>query len=296
VTAPSKAKALLLATRPRTLAAGVVPVAVGSSVAFREHHYSMTTALVCLACALLIQIGTNLFNDYFDFKSGADTSERLGPARATAQGWLQSREVFAAATLSFALAFVSGLYLVSLTGWPLLGLGLICLAAGFAYTGGPFPLGYNGLGDLFVLVFFGCVAVCGTAYVQLQYVPVLALWASLPVGLLGVALLAVNNTRDEPTDKKVGKRTLVVRFGKPFGRAEWKVCVGLSFLIPLVVCGLGLTSMLVCITFLSWPLAVAPLRLVRASDGAELNLALAQTARLQLVFGLLFAFGIAHEI
>jgi 1,4-dihydroxy-2-naphthoate polyprenyltransferase len=176
----------------------------------------------------------------------------------------------------------------------LLAVGIVSLIAGFAYTGGPFPLAYNGLGDVFVLVFFGFVAVCGTTYVQTHSIPSLALFASIPIGLLGVALLAVNNTRDEATDLKANKKTLVVRFGSTFGRYEWITCVAVSFLVPVAIYVSGMTSMLVLFTWLSLPLALAPFRLVRKANGSELNQALAQTARMQSVFALLFAFGIAQ--
>ena len=165
--APSPLAAWWLATRPRTLVAGLVPVAVGSGLAIRDGVFAPLAAAAALVGALLIQIGTNLVNDYFDFKRGADTADRLGPPRATQQGWLTPRAVFTGAMVCFALAFCVGLYLVWLAGWPLVVIGLSSLAAGYLYTGGPYPLAYNGLGDVFVLVFFGFVAVGGTYYVQM---------------------------------------------------------------------------------------------------------------------------------
>lgn len=291
---PSMISAWFLATRPRTLVAGAVPVTVGSALAWRAGHFALLPALGCLIGALLIQVGTNLVNDYFDFKRGADNADRLGPPRATQQGWLTPRAVFAGAMTCFALAFLVGLYLVSVAGWPLFVVGVISLLAGYAYTGGPFPLAYNGLGDVFVLVFFGFVAVCGTYFVQTGAVTTAALIASVPVGLLGVALLAVNNTRDEKTDAAANKRTLVVRFGARFGRAEYVTCLVISALVPLVMWATGLATPWVLLTWLSLPLMRPPLRILFTQQGAALNLALAATARLQMVYGLLFAAGLAQ--
>ncbi|MCU0699917.1 MAG: 1,4-dihydroxy-2-naphthoate polyprenyltransferase, partial [Myxococcaceae bacterium] len=222
---PSPLAAWALATRPKTLVAGFVPVAVGLAVAFKLGRLEWLPALGTLVGALLIQIGTNLFNDAYDFKRGADTTDRLGPPRATQQGWLSPEAVMRGAIGCFALAFVVGLYLVSVAGWPLLVVGVVSLLAGYAYTGGPFPLAYHGLGDVFVLVFFGLVAVGGTVFVQTQTVSVLALLAGVPVGALGVALLAVNNVRDAKTDVLANKRTLVVRLGVAFGKAEYVAMV-----------------------------------------------------------------------
>jgi 1,4-dihydroxy-2-naphthoate octaprenyltransferase len=291
---PSRLAAWALATRPKTLVAGVVPVAVGTALAYRAGAFQWLPALAALVGALFIQVGTNLVNDYFDFKRGADTSERLGPARATQQGWLSPAAVFTGAMVCFGLAFLVGLYLVWVAGWPLVVIGLTSLAAGYAYTGGPFPLAYNGLGDVFVLVFFGFVAVGGTYFVQAGTVTPAVLLAAVPVGLLGVALLAVNNTRDEPTDRAAGKRTLVVRFGTGFGRAEWAVCVAVSALVPVGLWLAGLATPWVLLSWLSLPLAIAPGRLVFTHSGAVLNEALAATAKLQLVFGILFAVGLSR--
>lgn len=290
----SPVKAWFLATRPRTLVAGVVPVAVGSALAFRDGAFAWLPALAALAGALFIQIGTNLVNDYFDFKRGADTVDRLGPPRATQQGWLSPRAVFTGALTCFGLAFAVGLYLVAVAGWPLVLIGLTSLAAGYAYTGGPFPLAYNGLGDVFVLVFFGFVAVGGTYFVQAQAVSPTALIAALPVGLLGVALLAVNNTRDVKTDAAAGKRTLVVRLGTGFGKAEYVACVAISALVPLALWRAGATTAFVMLSWLALPLAGPPLKTLFTQTGSALNVALAGTARLQLIFGVLFAVGLTQ--
>jgi 1,4-dihydroxy-2-naphthoate octaprenyltransferase len=291
---PSVVAAWFWAARPRTLAASVVPVAVGSAVALRDGHFQPLVALAALAGALLLQIGTNLANDYYDFKRGADTEDRLGPPRATQQGWLTPHAVLAGALGCFGAATLVGLYLVSVGGWVILAIGVASIMAGLAYTAGPYPLAYNGLGELFVLVFFGLVAVAGTYFVQAHAVRPLALWAGLPVGLLGVALLAVNNIRDEKTDVAAGKRTLVVRLGRGFGRGEWLGAVVAAALVPVLLVLSGQASAWVLAPLASLPLAVEPGRLVFIAEGAALNRALAGTARLVLVFGLLFAVGLAR--
>lgn len=291
---PSMLSAWFLATRPKTLVAGVVPVAVGSAIAWREQVFQLLPALAALLGALLIQVGTNLVNDYFDFKRGADTADRLGPPRATQQGWLAPRTVFMGAMVCFGLAFSVGLYLVAVAGWPLVVIGLTSLAAGYAYTGGPFPLAYNGLGDVFVLVFFGFVAVGGTYFVLAHAVSATALIAAVPVGLLGVALLAVNNTRDEKTDAAAGKRTLVVRFGPGFGKAEYVACLVVSGLVPVGLWLSGLTTAWVLLALLAAPLAVAPLKTLFTKTGVALNDALAGTAKLQMIYGVLFALGLSR--
>lgn len=291
---PSQLAAWFLATRPRTLVAGFVPVAVGTALASRDGHFMPLAALACLIGALFIQVGTNLVNDYYDFKRGADTGDRLGPPRATQQGWLAPRSVIMGAMVCFALAFAIGMYLVSIAGWPLLVIGVTSLLAGYAYTGGPFPLAYNGLGDVFVLVFFGFVAVGGTYFVQTGTVSLSAMLAALPVGLLGVALLAVNNTRDAKTDAAAGKRTLVVRFGVGFGKAEYVTCVVISALVPLLLVLMQVATPWVLLSWLAAPLAVPPLKILFTQTGAALNQALAGTAKLQMIFGLLFAAGLTQ--
>ncbi len=288
------ASAWFQAARPKTLVAGLTPVAVGSALAFRLGTFRLLPALATLVGALLIQVGTNLVNDAEDARRGADTAARLGPARATQQGWLTGTQVMRGAAFCFAAAFTIGCYLVSVSSVWLLLVGLTSIAAGYAYTAGPFPLGYNGLGDVFVFVFFGVVAVCGTYFVQTLAVSGLAVLCSVPVGALGVALLAVNNVRDRPTDAQVGKKTLVVRLGTRFGQLEWLSMIALSVLIPLVLTLVGLTTPWVLVTLATVPLAFPPGRLVFQETGEALNRALAQTARFQLAFCLLFALGLTQ--
>lgn len=282
----------VLAVRPKTLTAGVVPVAVGTALAAAEGKARALPAAAALAGALLIQIGTNLTNDYYDFKRGADTEERLGPVRVTQRGLIAPRAVLAAAIGCFAAAIVLGSYLVAVGGWPIVAIGLASVLAGYAYTGGPYPLGYHGLGDLFVFVFFGLVAVGGTYFVQALTVTPEVVLAAVPVGAIGTGLLVVNNLRDARTDAKAGKRTLVVRFGEKAAKGEYCAVLAAAYAAPLALWGLGFSSAAVLLPLASLPLAVAPLRTVLTAEGAALNAALGGTARLQLVFGALFAVGL----
>ncbi|HYX90253.1 MAG TPA: 1,4-dihydroxy-2-naphthoate polyprenyltransferase, partial [Myxococcaceae bacterium] len=200
--------AWILAARPKTLAAAVMPVCVGTALAYGSGKGRAGPALAALAGALLIQIGTNLANDFFDFKKGADTGARLGPTRVTQAGLIAPEAVFTAAMLAFGAAVAVGLYLTWVAGWPILVIGLLSVASGYAYTGGPYPLGYHGLGDAFVFVFFGLVAVAGTYYAHALALTPLAVAAGVPLGALSTGLLAVNNLRDVETDARAGKRTL----------------------------------------------------------------------------------------
>lgn len=288
-------KTWVMAIRPKTLTAAFVPVAVGTGLAVGAGVFRWLPALAALLGAVFIQIGTNLTNDYFDFKKGADTAERLGPQRVTQSGLIAPGVVFAGALFSFAVAVLFGVYLVYVGGWPIVLIGVLSVLSGYAYTGGPFPLGYNGLGDVFVFVFFGFVAVCGTYYVQALSWPLVAIWVSVPVGAIGTMILVVNNLRDASTDVKAGKRTLVVRFGERAGRAEYLGLLAAAFATPVALAAAGLTGPLVLLCLLSAPFAIPPLRRVMSARGSALNPALGETARLQLVFGLLFAIGLCFR-
>lgn len=289
---PSKAKIWWLASRPRTLPAAAVPVIVGTAAAFKDGKFALLPALAALVGALLIQIGANFANDVFDFKKGADTAERLGPTRVTQAGLLTPSEVFSGMWVVFGLAMLIGIYLVFVGGWPIVAIGLCSIAAGIAYTGGPYPLGYNGLGDIFVFIFFGLVAVAGTYYVQALSVGAVAWWAAVPVGLLATAILAVNNLRDVKTDTKAGKRTVAVRFGANFAKTEWLTLVSLSYLVPLLMWVFGVSGPYVLLVLLSIPLAFPLWAIVSRQEGRILNKALGGTAQLELVYGLLFAVGL----
>ena len=285
----------LLAARPKTLPAAVVPVVVGTAVAWDLGGFRPLPAAAALLGALWLQIGTNFANDYLDFVHGADSAERIGPTRAVASGLLTAGRMRAATALAFAAAALSGLYLAWVAGWPVVAIGLASIAAGIAYTaGGRRSIGYLGLGDLFVFLFFGPVAVAGTAYVQLLRWPAEAFVAAVPVGCLAVAILVVNNTRDADTDRASGKRTLAVRFGRGFARAEYLALLAAAYAVPLGQWWAGLEGPWVLLAWLSLPLAWPPVRkLLARVDGPALNRALAETARLLLAFGALYALGIA---
>lgn len=282
----------IAAARLRTLPAAVVPVVVGTAVCAALGHVAWGPALAALAGAIAIQIGTNFANDVFDAEKGADTAERIGPLRVVSAGLVSAAAMKRAMIVAFAVASAFGLYLVSVAGWPVVAIGVASVLSGIAYTGGPYPLGYHGLGDVFVMVFFGFVAVCGTAFVQLGYVPVLAVAASIPVGALATAILVVNNVRDRATDVRAGKRTLAVRFGRRAALVEYACLLALAYAVPVV---LAFTCWVwVALPLVTLPLALARVRaLVRATDGPTHNHLLAATAQLLVLHGALFAAGLA---
>jgi len=284
--------AWIAAARLRTLPAAVVPVAVGTAVAHASGAVAWPAALAALAGSLAIQIGTNFANDVFDAEKGADTPDRIGPLRAVSAGLISPRAMKIAMACAFAVASLFGLYLLSVGGWPIAAIGLASIASGIAYTGGPYPLGYHGLGDVFVLAFFGFVAVCGTAYVQVGSVPGLAWLAAIPVGALATAILVVNNVRDRATDARAGKRTLAVRFGRPAALVEYALLLAVAYAVPLALAATGRP-------WAALPLATLPLAwlrmraLLRAASGPEHNACLAATAQLLVAHGILFATGLA---
>jgi 1,4-dihydroxy-2-naphthoate octaprenyltransferase len=288
---PSAARAWLLAIRPATLPAAVGPVLVGLGVAVGEGVFVPGPALGALAVALLLQIASNLANDLFDFRSGADTAERLGPPRVAALGLIGERELAAGIAIVIGLAGLVGLYLVLVGGWPILVLGIAAIVSAVAYTGGPWPYGYRGLGEVFVFAFFGLVAVTGTAYLQTGQLEPLAVAASLPVGALVTAILVVNNLRDLDSDRRAGKRTLAVRLGPRLTRIMYVTMLVDVYLLVVVVATVRLPALLglVGIVF-----AVPPIRQVRAgATGEALIPVLGATGRAQLVTGLLLALGLA---
>lgn len=290
---PSKVTIWIEAARPKTLAAAWIPILIGAALAWNDQLFRLDTTLVALFCALTIQIGTNFANDYFDFVKGADTDDRVGFTRATATGLISSETMLRATILTMAIAFIAGLYLVWVGGWVVLLIGILSLLFGILYTGGPFPLGYNGLGDLFVFIFFGIVAVMGTYYVNALEWSTLSFWASIPVGALCVNILVVNNLRDIDQDRVAGKKTLGVLFGEMALKAEYISMILLS--LPPLFYFYFLDS------FSGWiflPLLSMPLFLITTFDvlfheeKSELNDTLEKTARAMVVFGLLFAIGI----
>ncbi len=290
---PSKARAWLMAARPATLSAAVAPVLVGTAAAWRAGHFRALPFLAALVASLLIQVGTNFANDYFDFKKGADTAARLGPVRVTQSGLVSPSQVARATALAFGAAALVGLYLVFVGGWPILLVGLASIAAGILYTGGPYPLGYHGLGDIFVFVFFGVVAVTGTYYVQAGAISGAAVLASVPMGLLITAILVANNVRDIDTDRLAGKRTMAVRMGRPWTRRYYALLVGLSYLAPPLLWLGGACSWLFWLPLLTIPFAYRLIRAVATrEDGPALIGVLKGTGLLQLAFGVLFSLGL----
>ena len=295
-TAPARPSLLLTwihACRVPTLTAAVVPVLVGSAVAWRHEAFRAGPALAALAGAVFIQIGTNLANDLFDFAKGADSPARIGPPRALAMGWLTPAAVRDGMIVSFAAAVVAGIYLVEVGGWPILAIGVASIAAGIAYTAGPYALAYMGLGDAFVFIFFGIVAVLGTYYVQAGGLDPEAALAALPVGALATAILVVNNVRDADSDRAVGKRTLAVLLGPRAARAEFGALLLCAYMIPVGLWAHGIRSAWVLLPLATATLAARTLHaVVEHAGGPALNRALLDTARLHALFGLLFAAGI----
>ncbi len=271
--------AWVLAARPKTLSASVVPVIVGTALAQRLEWLTFACALLG---AVFIQIGTNLVNDALDFRRGADTAERLGPIRVTQAGLLGYDTVLRGAYICFAIAGVCGVPLIIRGGWPIVIIGVASVIAAYAYTGGPFPLAYHGLGEVFVLIFFGIVAVGGSYYVQRLSYDVRVLIAGIAVGLLAVALLAINNLRDIASDRASNKKTLAVRFGERFGRIEITSCVVLPLILIFFITWTPLAS---------FPLVVFLVRTVWLAKGAHLNRCLAVAGLLQWTFGILFVIG-----
>lgn len=282
----------ILATRPKTLVAALLPVIIGAAWAAQRGAFAWEIALLILLSATCIQIGTNLANDYSDFKKGADTHERLGPTRVTQAGLLSPRAVAMGAVTAFALAIVFAIPLILRGGWPIFAIGLSGILFGWMYTGGPYPLGYNGLAEFFVLVYFGVLAVAGTSFLFLLEWESTAFLLGLIPGVLACGLLAVNNVRDEQTDRKAGKRTPVVRFGRTFGLIEYATTLILPYVILLALSA-NLPKLAWVLPFLTLPLMISPLRTVcTKTDGPSLNNALAGTAQHMLVFGLLLVSGL----
>lgn len=282
-----------LAVRPATLTASAAPVAVGIGVAWSAGLFAAGPALAALLGALFLQIGANFANDVFDFERGADTEDRKGPRRATQSGWITPVQMKRAMWLAFGAATATGVYLASVAGWPVVALGLASVAAAYLYTGGPKPYGYLGLGDVAVFLFFGFGAVVGTYYVQALSVSSLALAAAIPVGALATAILAVNNLRDIETDALAGKRTLAVRMGDGPSRAYYLLLLCVAYTLPTLLWWLDQASAWVMLPWISLPLGLRLALRMRHDRGLALNGCLVGTARLEVVFGLLFALGLA---
>jgi 1,4-dihydroxy-2-naphthoate octaprenyltransferase len=282
-----------MAARPRTLPAAIAPVLVGTSLAIHYGTFHPLAFIAALLGAMLIQIGTNLSNDYSDARRGADTDERIGPVRVTAGGLVPPRQVLIATYLTFGAAVLCGVYLIAIAGWALLAVGAASILAGILYTGGPRPYGYEGLGEVFVFLFFGVVAVTGSYFVQRKGLPWEAFVLAIPVGLLISAILVVNNARDIDTDRRAGKRTLAVKLGRERTRVLFAVMVVVAFVASWVPWFAGALSPWLFLTAAAAPMAFAVVRAVRTRvDGPSLNQALAGTAKLSLLFCLLLCAGV----
>lgn len=283
----------LMAARPRTLPAAVAPVLVGTSLALGAGHFRPLAFVAALLGAIFIQVGTNLSNDYSDARRGADSEDRLGPVRVTAGGLVPPGRVLLATWVTFGLAVLCGVYLVAVAGWELIAVGAASILAGVLYTGGPRPYGYEGLGELFVFLFFGIVAVTGSYFAQVSELAWPAFACAVPVGLLASAILVVNNVRDLETDRRAGKRTLAVRLGRERTRCLYTAMIVLAFLLAPLPWPLGSMGAWLLLPWLAIPLALPLVRIVRTRvDGPTLNGALARTGILQLLFCVLFSAGI----
>jgi 1,4-dihydroxy-2-naphthoate octaprenyltransferase len=281
-----------MACRPKTLPIAMAPVVVGTACAYEAGHVRWLPAAGALGGAIFLQVAANLANDVFDHARGADNDERLGPTRVVQAGLLSPGSVRVGVVVSLGLALLVGSYLAWVGGWPIVVVGLLSMAAAVAYTAGPFPLGYHALGDLFVLVFFGFVAVMGTAFVQVGEVPRLAWWASVPMGTLATAVLVVNNLRDLATDARVGKRTLAVRLGRRGTIAEFLVMMAVAYLVPLLLVSTRQAGLWITLPLATLPLGILLARRVTLGRGQDLNQSLADTARLLLGYALTFGLGI----
>jgi 1,4-dihydroxy-2-naphthoate octaprenyltransferase len=281
-----------MATRPRTLPAAVSAVMIGAAAAAADDRFSLFPALAALAGAILLQIGVNLANDYYDYQKGIDTDERLGPLRVTHSGLMTPQQVWRFMVGIFLAASASGLYLTAVAGWPILVIGCLSILAALAYSGGPYPLASHGLGDIAVFIFFGPVAVCGTYYVQALQVTGPTLWLSIPPGLLITAIIVVNNLRDIATDKKTGKYTLAAMLGPRSTRIEYLLLTAGAYCTLPIMLIKGVGSVWLLLPLLSLPAAVGNVIGIYRQRGTALNQVLARTAALTLVFCLMLSAGI----
>lgn len=278
--------------RPKTLTASVAPVLIGAAMAFDDGGIDAVVLILTFAAALLIQVGTNLANDYYDFVKGADTETRVGPTRATQAGLVTPGQMRKAFLFTFALAAGCGLYLVYKGGLPILAIGLVSIVCGVLYTAGPLPLAYYGLGDIFVLVFFGPVAVGGTYYLQTNSINSSVIVAGLSPGLVSVAILTVNNLRDISTDKIANKKTLAVRFGSRFAISEYMISVIAACLVPVVLCVVWKSNYWCLLSLLTLFFAAGPMKTILSKpDAGTLNETLARTGKLLIIYAVLFAIG-----
>ena len=282
----------LLAARLKTLPAAISPVMLGSALAFHDGMFDLLICLMTLLAAILIQIGTNFANDVFDFQKGTDRQDRKGPIRATQAGLISEENMKKAMWQTFALAICVGIYLALIGGWPIVIIGLASIVAGIAYTGGPYPLGYHGLGDVFVFIFFGIIAVPGTYYLQTDTINSLSIWMGIVMGMLSNAILVVNNLRDADTDKLSGKKTLAVRFGKKFSRVQYSILVLIPFLLPIYLWWTLENELSLLIPIFAIPISFNLIYQIFLFSGSDLNFVLIRTARFLFIFTLLLSTGL----
>jgi 1,4-dihydroxy-2-naphthoate polyprenyltransferase len=288
----SKSQAWLLASRPKTLLAAVVPVVVGSALAISENKFFLPYSIIALACALLIQIGTNFTNDLYDYLKGADNEQRKGPLRVLVSGLITVKEMKIGIIIVFGLAFLLGLYLVYSVDIIVLIIGVVSIIAGLAYTAGPYPLAYHGLGDIFVFLFFGIVATAGTFYLHTHTFNLISFLVAIPVGALTTNILVVNNYRDIEEDRSASKNTLAVILGKDFTRVQ--------FILLMMICYAVIIFLFIKYNFTAWiflpyitlPLAFYIIRMLFVLNGKDLNRTLELTAKFSGLYGILFAIGI----
>lgn len=284
---PSTLRIWYLAARPKTLPAAVAPIVVGTAVAVRESSFVWWVALLALVTALLLQIAANFANDAIDAKKGSDTADRTGPTRITAAGYVSYQQVMNATWITLALAMGTGIPLLIRGGWPFVALGIASLVCAVAYTGGPFPISYLGLGEIFVFLFFGLIAVTGTAYLQTGELTALSLLASIPPGAMIVGILIINNYRDREQDARVNKRTVAVRIGPKNTRIEYYLMLGLTLISPFVFWALGWLNAWALLTLLSLPMFRQLVHQVQTLQGPPLNQTLGLTGKTALVHSLL---------
>ena len=289
---PANWNTWLMAIRPRTLPAAAAGVIMGTALAWEDGYFRWDASIVCLLVALLLQVGSNLANDVFDFERGTDTAERMGPTRVTQAGLLTPSQVKYGMAVVFGLAAVLGLYLAWIGGWVIIAIGVAAILSAIAYTGGPFPLGYYGLGDVFVFLFFGIAAVAGTYYIHAGSVSSAAWWMTIPPGLIITAILVVNNLRDLENDRKAGKHTLAVRLGEQGTKVQYILCMVVAYLVLIPAAWLNLIPWAALLAWLSLPLAIKSARVVLTQKGSPLNAALAGTGQTALVYSILFWIGL----
>ncbi len=289
---PSKIESWLLASRPRTLLAAVVPVMVGSALAISHNKFTLILSLIALLCSILIQVGTNFTNDLYDYLKGTDKEDRICPRRVLVSGLISTTEMKMGIVTVFGLAFLLGLYLVYAAGIVILIIGIISILAGLAYTAGPYPLAYNGLGDVFVFAFFGIVGTTGTYYLHLHEFSLLSFLIAVPVGTLITNILVVNNYRDIEEDREADKYTLAVKLGKKFTRFQFVNSIAISYLILFIIYFNYDFTYWIFLPLISLPIAVILIKRLQTLEGEGLNKTLELSAKYAALFGLLFSLGL----